>query len=166
MDGWTNAPSLGVARVVVRDLQNGKHARRDAERCKFVVHRPNFLRRRNLLDQRRFLHGLNVPIIYKFLARQAKTYCTATVSTRRTHSFSYSEWLLEPNLLQKSSNVICVGACSLTLQCQCAPSPEPLGLKYVWTVFFSYALPFFQPLVASSTSRDAAMTCSSEGNST
>jgi hypothetical protein len=84
----------------------------------------------------------------------------------KTYSFSYSEWLLLPNLLQNSPNVIWAGACSLTLQCQCAPSPGPLGLEYVWTVFFSYALPFFQPLVASRTSRAAAMTCSSEGNST
>jgi hypothetical protein len=62
MDGWMDTPSPGIARVVVRDLQNGEHARRNAERREFVVHRPDFLRRRNLLDQRRFLHGLDVPI--------------------------------------------------------------------------------------------------------
>jgi hypothetical protein len=66
-----NAPSPGIARVVVRDLQNGEHARRNAERREFVVHRPDLLRPRNLLDQRRFLHDLDVPI-YKFLVRQAK----------------------------------------------------------------------------------------------
>ena len=66
-----NAPSPGIGRVVVGDLQNGEHAWRNAEGWEFVVHRPDFLRRRNLLDQRRFLHGLDVPI-YKFVARQTK----------------------------------------------------------------------------------------------
>ena len=66
-----DTPNPGIARVVVRDLQNGEHARRNTERREFVVHRPDFLRCRNLLDQGRFLHGLDVPI-YKSLARQAR----------------------------------------------------------------------------------------------
>ena len=32
MDGWMDAPSPGIARVIVGDLQNGEHARRNAER--------------------------------------------------------------------------------------------------------------------------------------
>ena len=57
-----DAPCSGAARLVVHDLQNGEHARRNAERREFVVHRPDFLRRGNLFDQGRFLHGLNVPV--------------------------------------------------------------------------------------------------------
>jgi hypothetical protein len=57
-----DAPCLGIARVVVGNLQNGEHARRNAESREFVVHRPDFLRCGNLLDQGRFLHGLNVSV--------------------------------------------------------------------------------------------------------
>jgi len=54
----------GAARlVIVRDLQDGEDPRRNAEGWEFVVHRPDFLRRGDLLDQGGFFHHLNVLLL-------------------------------------------------------------------------------------------------------
>lgn len=79
-------------------------------------------------------------------------------------SFSFVA-LFSPSLPQNSSKVASSFVCSLTRQCQGAPSAGPFGRDEVRTLPLAKVFPFFHATVESRTSFARAMIVSSEGTS-
>jgi hypothetical protein len=85
-------------------------------------------------------------------------------SPERENTYSFSLIALSfPNLLQNSSKVASSAVCSLTLQCQGAPSPGPFGCVQVLTVLWWYDFPCFHDFVDSRISRPAVKIDSADG---